>query len=207
VEFTREGSQWKPDGVLVVVPYYNKPPQRGLVQHFKAVASATELPVILYNVPGRTITSMDPETVGELTKTKNIVAIKEATGNIELLNKIKAVVPKDFTLLSGDDGTVVDFMAAGGHGTIAVASHFIAKDMWAHMKRASEGDKKAPAEYKEKYTELMKWLYIEANPIPVKWVMHRLGVIDSPEMRLPLVTLDEKFHKDFEACLKKLSLL
>jgi 4-hydroxy-tetrahydrodipicolinate synthase len=115
VEFTREGSQWKPDGVLVVVPYYNKPPQRGLVQHFKAVASATELPVILYNVPGRTITSMDPETVGELTKTKNIVAIKEATGNIELLNKIKAVVPKDFTLLSGDDGTVVDFRYVGAH--------------------------------------------------------------------------------------------
>lgn len=206
-EFTKEGSTWGPDGILVVVPYYNKPPQRGLIQHFKTVAAATDKPVILYNVPGRTITSMDAETVGELAKIKNITAIKEATGNMDVLAKIKTQVSSEFTLLSGDDGTVVDFMSGGGHGTIAVASHFIAKDMWAHMKRAQEGDKKAGAEYKEKYTELMKWLYIEANPIPVKMVMHWLGVIESPEMRSPLVPLDEKFHKDFKACLKKLNLL
>ncbi len=115
-EFTKEGSTWGPDGILVVVPYYNKPPQRGLIQHFKTVAAATDKPVILYNVPGRTITSMDAETVGELAKVKNITAIKEATGNMDVLAKIKTQVSSEFTLLSGDDGTVVDFMSGGGHG-------------------------------------------------------------------------------------------
>jgi 4-hydroxy-tetrahydrodipicolinate synthase len=206
-ELTREVGGWGADGVLVVVPYYNKPPQRGLVEHFKTVAQSSSLPVFLYNVPGRTITTLEPETIGEIAKTKNVIGIKEATGNMELLEKIKAQVNPNFILLSGDDGTFVDFCARGGHGTIAVASHFIGKDMIAFMERAHGGDKKAVSEYTEKYTELMKWLYIEANPIPVKMVMHWLGVIETQEIRLPLVPLDEKFHKDFKACLKKLNLL
>lgn len=206
-EFTREVGSWDADAVLVVVPYYNKPPQRGLAEHFKTVAQASTLPVILYNVPGRTITSLEPQTIGDIAKTKNVIGIKEATGNMELLEKIKTKVNSNFTLLSGDDGTFVDFCARGGHGTIAVASHFIGKDMISFMERAQAGDKKSVSEYADKYTELMKHLYIEANPIPVKAVMHWLGVIETPEMRLPLVPLDEKFHKDFKACLKKLNLL
>ncbi len=206
-EFSREVSGWGADALLVVVPYYNKPPQRGLVQHFITVAGASTLPVILYNVPGRTITSLEAESVAEIAKTANIVGIKEATGSMEVFEKMKAAVTKDFTFLSGDDGTFVEFCARGGHGTIAVASHFIGKDMIAFMKRAHGGDKNAAAEFGEKYGEMLKYLYIEANPIPVKAVMHWLGVIDTMEMRLPLVSLDEKFHKDFKACLKKLNLL
>lgn len=206
--FSREVAGWGADALLVVVPYYNKPPQRGLIAHFQEVAKAAGgKPVILYNVPSRTVAGFEPETIGQLAKTSNIVGIKEATGNMDLLAKIRAQVDDEFLLLSGDDGTFVDFCSRGGHGTISVSSHVIAKDMTHFMDRAHEGDKTADQEYKSKYAEFMKYLYIEANPIPVKMVLHWMGILSSPEMRLPLVQLDEKFHKDFKACLKNLNLL
>ncbi len=197
-EFSKKVSGWKPDALLVVVPYYNKPPQRGLVAHFNAVAKASKVPLILYNVPGRTITSLEPVTISELAKNKNIIGIKEATGNMEFLAQVQKVVPKDFILLSGDDGSCVDFCARGGHGVISVSSHVIGKEMKQHIENRSV------SEYAVKYAEFMKYLYIEANPIPLKAAVHWMGIFSTPAMRLPLATLDERYHKDFKRCLAAL---
>lgn len=208
-EFTKKVCEWKPDGVLVVVPYYNKPPQRGLQKHFEEVAKNSNVPVILYNVPGRTITSLEPATVGSLCKTANIAGIKDATGDMNVLAATQKEVAqasggKSFAYLSGDDGTCVDFASKGGHGVISVSSHVIGGEMAKSISQAKAGDKAAAKDYAEKYADLMKWLYCEANPIPVKMALKMMGVIDSGEMRLPLMALDEKFHKDLQACLKSL---
>lgn len=203
VEFSREVCTWKPDALLTVVPYYNKPPQRGLREHFRQIAMNSSVPVLLYNVPGRTVASLDPATVAQLSEEKNIVGIKDATGDMSICETLKKSVPADFALLSGDDGTCVDFCARGGHGVISVSSHIIAPE----MRECLKDPKHSAADYKTKYSEFMKHLYIEANPIPVKAALYWMGVIASPEMRLPLQPLDEKFHKDFQACLKNLGKL
>lgn len=200
-DFTKSVSAWKPDAVLVVVPYYNKPPQRGLVAHFSSVAKVSKAPVILYNVPGRTITSLEPATIGELAKNKNIIGIKEATGDMNLLAKIRDSVPKDFILLSGDDGSCVDFCARGGHGVISVSSHIIGREMKQHIEARSVKD------YAATYAEFMKHLYIEANPIPLKAAAYWTGLFSTMNMRLPLVPLDERYHKDFKKCLSDLGKL
>ncbi|NJM10335.1 MAG: 4-hydroxy-tetrahydrodipicolinate synthase [Bdellovibrionaceae bacterium] len=206
-EFSREVSGWGPQAILVVVPYYNRPPQRGLTAHFREVAKASSVPVVLYNVPSRTVAGLEAATIAGLSQDENIVGIKEATGNMELLESIRAASAKDFVLLSGDDGSCIDFCARGGHGVISVSSHLIAEDMLHFLGRAYDGDKSSNPEYRTKYADLMKWLYIEANPIPVKMALHWMGILASPELRLPLVSLDEKFHKEFKECLKKLALL
>jgi 4-hydroxy-tetrahydrodipicolinate synthase len=205
--FSNEVSKWRADGVLVVVPYYNKPPQRGMIAHFREVAKTASVPVLLYNVPSRTVAGLEAETVGTLGECENIIGIKEATGDMNLLAQIQKQVQKNFILLSGDDGTCIDFVERGGHGVISVSSHIIAKDMRVFLDRAIAHDKKADAEFKDKYRDFMRLLYCEANPIPVKMVLYWMGLIASPEMRLPLVSLDEKFHKEFKTCLKNLELI
>jgi 4-hydroxy-tetrahydrodipicolinate synthase len=207
IEFTREAGKWGADAALVVVPYYNKPPQRGMLAHYKEVAKASLIPVIAYNVPSRTVAALDPETVGYLSRVDNIAGIKDATGSMDVLRRIRDVSAKSFALLSGDDGTCVDFCAKGGHGVIGVASHIIGRDMGQFMERAQAGDLNADAEYQQKYAEFFKHLYIEANPIPVKMALYWMGLIATPDLRLPLVPLEEKFHKDFKACLKNLALI
>lgn len=207
IEFTREVGKWGADAALVVVPYYNKPPQRGMLAHFKEIAKASLIPIIAYNVPGRTVASLDPETVGYLSRVDNIVGIKEASGSMDVLRRIRDAAAKDFSLLSGDDGTCVDFCAKGGHGVIGVASHVIGREMGQFIERAKAGDLNADAEYQQKFAEFFKHLYIEANPIPVKMVLYWMGVIATPEMRLPLMPLEEKFHKDFKVCLATLGML
>lgn len=183
------------DGVLVVVPYYNKPPQRGLFQHFKAVANSTSLPVMLYNVPGRTVTSLEPKTILELSEIKNIVGIKEASGNIELMKEIKKICPPEFTILSGDDGTYVELLANGGDGVISVATHVIPRQMSQWKSWIAEGKTtEARADY-QKYSKLIDLLFCEANPIPVKMALFKMGVISKPELRLPLVALSDAFSE------------
>lgn len=129
IEMTQAAVRWGADAALVVTPYYNKPPQRGLVEHFKAIADACNIPIVLYNVPSRTITALSVETVAELAKHPRIAGIKEASGDMKALEQIMEVVPDDFALLSGDDGTCVEFCRRGGHGVIAVASHLIAVEI------------------------------------------------------------------------------
>lgn len=198
-EFSQAVSKWQPAAVLVVVPYYNKPPQRGLREHFSTVAKSAGVPVLLYNVPSRTIANLEPATIAELRGEKNIAGIKDATGDMIALEQLKK--NKNFTLLSGDDVSAVDFCARGGHGVISVSSHLIGAEMREYLTSPTVT---GAAEYKKKYAELMKYLYIESNPIPVKMALHWMGIIESPELRLPLVSLDEKFHKEFKTCLKNL---
>ncbi len=165
------------DGVLVVVPYYNKPPQRGLFEHFKQVASSINIPTILYNVPSRTITALELDTIKKLSAHPSIVGIKEASGNIDFAKAIRQQCGETFLLLSGDDGTYDDFKKAGGDGVISVSSHIIPEEML--QVKASEN------------LELINMLFCEANPMPVKMALYLMGIIRSPECRLPLVTMAE----------------
>jgi 4-hydroxy-tetrahydrodipicolinate synthase len=193
IEESKEAEKLGAQAVLVVVPYYNKPPQRGLFAHFKAVADAINIPVILYNVPSRTITGLETETIKKLSEHPNIIGIKEATGNIEFAKQIRSACGNEFLLLSGDDGTYDDFMKAGGDGVISVASHIIAKAM--KKKKAGEN------------IDLINALFCEANPIPLKMALYLQGVIQSPELRLPLVPLSAHLSEKLKNEMKNKGLL
>ncbi len=193
IQESKEAEKLGADGILVVVPYYNKPPQRGLLEHFKAVADATQIPNILYNVPSRTITFLELETIKKLSEHPNIYGIKEASGNIELARQIRQSCGESFSLLSGDDGTYDDFMAAGGNGVISVASMIIPEAM---LKIKSKD-----------YRELIDMLFVEANPIPLKKALQLMGIIKSPECRLPLVTLSETNTEKLKKVMKQKGLL
>ena len=195
------------DALLVVVPYYNKPPQRGLLKHFTQVASAVEIPVFLYNVPGRTVAALSVESIAELSHVKNIVGIKEATGDIQFLKEIKKSADKDFIYLSGDDGTYVEFLKNGGHGVISVTSHLFPEAMkkWQVMVSAGHGEQ-ALSDFKN-YKNLTDLLFVEANPIPVKAALKMMNIIKDDELRLPLVALEEKWRKPIQDELKKLALI
>lgn len=195
------------DAVLVVVPYYNKPPQRGLEAHFKAVADSVKIPVILYNVPGRTITSLETQTISTISKTRNITAIKEASGKIDFAKEILNTVGDQFTLLSGDDGTYVEFLSAGGHGVISVASHVIPQEMVLWKKWVQGGELEKAREDIKKYSRLIDLLFVEANPIPVKKALELMGVIESASLRLPLVELLDTHTESLRAEMKSLGLI
>lgn len=193
IKKSKEAEALGADAVLVVVPYYNKPPQRGLLEHYVKVADAVNIPVILYNVPSRTITALELPTIKKLSEHPNIIGIKEASGNIAFLREIKEQCGDEFLVLSGDDATYDEFMMNGGHGTISVASHLFPQVF--HERKAS------------KYLPLINYLFVEANPIPVKMAMHLMGVIDSPELRLPLVTLTDNHKAKLKELLKEAELI
>lgn len=207
VEQTRTAQAWGADAALVVVPYYNKPPQRGLVAHFQKIAASSDLPVILYNVPGRTITAMTLETVRTLSEDARIVGIKEASGKIDFAREISEACGREFTLLSGDDGTYAEFLAAGGHGVISVATHVIPAEFVRWTKAARAGDFEAGRTGIRKYARLIDLLFCEANPIPVKKALQLMGVLATAEMRLPLVELETKLTEDLRAEMKKCDLV
>lgn len=203
IEMTHVAAKWGADAALVVTPYYNKPPQRGLVAHFKAVADACKIPLVLYNVPSRTITPIAVETVLELAKHPRIVGLKEASGDLKILEQLLPYVPQDFALLSGDDSTCVEFCRRGGHGVISVVSHLIPRELKELLQQARNKNISAEQEFK-KYTELLRVMYIEANPIATKAAVYLRGLIDSPEMRLPLVPLAEEYLVPLRDELQKL---
>lgn len=195
------------DAVLVVVPYYNKPPQRGLVKHFSEVAKSVSIPVILYNVPGRTITALSAESICELSQIQNIVGIKEASGNIEFTKEIKLKTSSEFILLSGDDGTYVDFLEVGGHGVISVATHVIPKEMIQWKQQVAVGKSAEAHASLQKHRALINHLFVEANPIPVKMALYYMGIINSPELRLPLVTMSEDLALKMKEEMKSLGVI
>lgn len=178
-------------GCLSVVPYYNKPTQEGMYQHFKAIAECTDLPQILYNVPGRTGSDMQPETVGRLAKISNIVGIKEATGDVSRVAKIKQLAGEDFIFLSGDDATGLESMKLGGQGVISVTNNIAAADMAEMCNLALAGKFDEAEVINQRLMALHKNLFVESNPIPVKWAAYKLGLINDPVLRLPLTTLSE----------------
>ena len=205
---TQDAEKWGADAVLIVVPYYNKPPQRGLVAHFTEAANSTKLPVLLYNVPSRTITSLDIESVHELSKVSNIVGIKEASGDISVGKKIVESCGREFLLTSGDDGTFLKLMEAGGRGVISVAAHILPKQFSQSCELALEGKHSAASDLMGKYSTLIsKQLYTEANPIPVKAALALMGIIESSEMRLPLMAHAEPNLGDLKKMMKDVGLL
>lgn len=194
-------------GCLSVVPYYNKPTQEGMYQHFKAIAECTDLPQILYNVPGRTGSDMKPETVARLAKIKNIVGIKEATGEVNRVTEIKKLAGDDFIVLSGDDATGLEAMKLGAEGVISVTNNLAAKDMAEMCRLARAGEFAKADEINNRLMALHHDLFVESNPIPVKWAAYHLGLIKSPFLRLPLTVLSEGAQPKVEAALKTAGLI
>ncbi len=207
IEKTRRAKELGAEGALIVVPYYNKPTQEGLYQHFSKVAEENpEMPILLYNVPGRTVISMAADTVERLSRLPNIVGIKEASGDLELGQKIIQGCRKDFTVTSGDDLTCIDLTSAGGKGVISVISHLIPKDLKTLIRQAKENPREVKEEYR-KYSELNHCLGSEPNPIPVKMALYKMGIFSSPEMRLPLTTMDESNGARIEVSLRELGVI
>ena len=194
-------------GCLSVVPYYNKPTQEGMYQHYKAIAESTDLPQILYNVPGRTGSDLKPDTSGRLSKIENIVGVKEATGDLSRLPLIKELAGKDFIFLSGDDATGLESMKLGGQGVISVTNNVAAADMAKMCELALAGKFEEAEAINQRLNALHHDLFVEANPIPVKWAAYKLGLVSEPNLRLPLTTLSEEAQPKVLAALKQAGLI
>jgi 4-hydroxy-tetrahydrodipicolinate synthase len=188
IELTRFAKQVGADCTLQVVPYYNKPSQEGIYRHFKAVAEAVDLPVVLYNVPGRTVADMQPETTLRLAQVPGIVGIKEATGNIERACWLIKQAPPGFSIYSGDDGTAVALMLLGGHGNVSVTANVAPRLMHELCMAAIEGDTKRARELHLRLLPVHKQLFCEPSPAPAKWAMAQLGLCGA-QVRLPIVPL------------------
>jgi 4-hydroxy-tetrahydrodipicolinate synthase len=186
--------------VLVVTPYYNKPTQHGMIEHFSRIADAVAVPLILYNVPGRTAVDLLPETVVELSRHGNICGIKEATGELDRVVAIRSAAGKDFDLLSGDDETCCEFMLLGGDGVISVTANVAPRAMHDLCEAARAGRSDEAHEIDSGLQPLHKKLFLESNPIPVKWAVHQMGFIGSA-LRLPLTELSAAHHADVLAAM------
>src|SRR6202042_3101942 len=191
---TRALSRLGVDAVMLVTPYYNKPPQEGLYRHFMAAADASAVPVILYNVPSRTAVDLLPSTVARLARHPRIVAIKEATASLSRGREILSTCPPEFVLLSGDDATAIDLMSVGARGVISVSANVAPRRMHEVCEAAMAGDLDKARAIDETLQPLHRDLFVEANPIPVKWALARMGLIGNA-IRLPLVELSSA-HRD-----------
>jgi 4-hydroxy-tetrahydrodipicolinate synthase len=189
------------DYALSVVPYYNKPTQEGLYRHFKAIAESADIPVILYNVPSRTVADMQNDTVLRLAELENIVGIKDATANMERGAELLSRMPKGFTVLSGDDASALAYMRLGAHGVISVTANVAPRLMHEMCAAAAAGDGARAVALYNRRIPLHKHLFVEANPIPVKWSLHRMGRI-AEGIRLPLTPLSPAHHETVASALR-----
>lgn len=201
INLTRCAKKAGADACLLVTPYYNKPTQEGLYLHHKAVAEAVDIPQILYNVPGRTACDMLPDTVGRLSRVENIVGVKEATGELDRVSSIRQLTGEAFGLYSGDDATGREFMLLGGNGVISVTSNVAPGDMARMCRAAIAGDRQSAQAIDDRLAVLHERLFVEANPIPVKWALYEMGMI-SRGIRLPLTWLSEEYHGQVRDALK-----
>lgn len=206
IELTKEAKKMGADAVLSVTPYYNKTSQRGLVAHFNAIADSTDIPMVLYNVPGRTGCTIQPATYKELSKHKNIVATKEASENISLIAKTIALCGDDLAVYSGADDQTVPIMSLGGLGVISVFANFLPKEMHDITHNMLAGNYKEAAKLQLHYLELMNIMFSDVNPIPVKAAMELMGFKTGP-CRLPLVPMSDEGLEALKVCLKKYNLL
>lgn len=188
------------DAYLLVVPYYNKPTQNGMLQHFMTIADAVSKPIMLYNVPGRTGADMLPQTVAKAAAHGNIFGIKEATGDIDRLRAIQDLVGADFRFYSGDDFTVLPFLEQGGHGVVTVSGNVVPAAMSRLCRLARSGEHDAAKALDETLQPLNKALFVESNPIPVKWAVSQMGLAGAG-MRLPMTEFDEQYHDQMRAAL------
>jgi 4-hydroxy-tetrahydrodipicolinate synthase len=189
------------DGIMLVAPYYNKPSQEGLYQHFKTIAESTSLPVMLYNIPGRSIVNISVETIVRLSEIPNVVSIKEASGNLDAMAEIISKTPSDFTLYSGDDGLTIPVLAIGGAGVISVASHIIGNDMQEMINAFKNGDVQKAAATHRNLLPIMRALFIAPSPSPVKAALNLNG-IQVGGVRLPMVPLSNKEQSALEKVLQ-----
>ncbi len=194
------------DGILSVTPYYNKPTQEGLYQHYKAIASAVPLPIVVYSVQGRTGVNVEPATLRRLAEIDNIVGVKEASGNIGQQAAVLHHVPERFAVLSGDDAITIPLIALGGRGLISVVSNEIPGEMTQLVKAALANDFAAARQLQRRYLPLMEVNFVESNPIPVKYAMSQMGLLE-PVWRLPLVPPAESSRARIDAVLKSLNLV
>lgn len=201
IELTEAAAQAGADAALLVTPYYNKPTQAGLIAHHTAIAEAIDLPQILYNVPGRTACDMLPETVLALSAIDNIVGVKEATGDLDRARELIACCPADFAIYSGDDPTARELILAGGHGDISVTANVAPALMAAMCAAALAGDGEQAAALDARLTGLHRTLFLEANPIPVKWAVARMGLCQ-PALRLPMTPFSSQFYADVEGAMQ-----
>ncbi|MBK7502296.1 MAG: 4-hydroxy-tetrahydrodipicolinate synthase [Burkholderiaceae bacterium] len=206
IELAKYAKQVGADCQLQVVPYYNRPTQEGQYLHFKAIAEAVELPMVLYNVPGRTVADMSVDTALRLAQLPGIVGIKEASGNIDKAQQLIKDAPKGFAIYSGDDPTAVALMLCGGHGNISVTANIAPKLMHELCVAAIAGDVKTAMSIQFKLLHLHKQMGIEANPIPVKWAMMRMGLC-GPTMRLPMTELTAASQPSVEAAMRQVGLI
>ena len=200
IDLSREVGDSGIDAYLLVVPYYNKPMQEGMYRHFSTIADAVDKPVMMYNVPGRTVADMLPETVARLAKHGNIFGIKEATGNIERLAEIQALVDDDFMLYSGDDFTLLRFIEQGGHGVVTVSGNVAPHAVAELCQLALAGETGKAKALDATLQPLNKALFVESNPIPVKWAVSQLGLLE-PHVRLPLTDYDGRYHEQMRAAM------
>lgn len=185
------------DAIMIVTPYYNKPNQRGMVAHFEAIANATTLPIVLYNIPGRSSVNLEPETIVELSKIPSIQIVKEASGSLDQMTKILANTEDDFLVYSGDDSLTLPLLAIGGSGIISVASHIIGKDMQEMIHAFHDGNHAHAAKVHQRILPVINGLFQHPNPVVVKYALSKVGV-DAGSLRLPLVEMTEEEKKNFD---------
>ncbi|WP_252271150.1 4-hydroxy-tetrahydrodipicolinate synthase [Pseudomonas subflava] len=206
IELTQNAQSVGADACLLVTPYYNKPTQEGLFQHFRHIAEAVAIPQILYNVPGRTACDMLPETVERLSKVANIIGIKEATGDLQRGQEILDRVGADFLVYSGDDATAVELMLMGGKGNISVTANVAPRAMAELCAAAMAGDAATARAINERLMPLHKNLFIESNPIPVKWALNEMGLMQDG-IRLPLTWLSPRCHEPLRQAMRQSGVL
>lgn len=200
VDLSRAVADTGIDAYLVVVPYYNKPVQEGLYQHFTVIADAVDKPIMMYNVPGRTVADMLPETVARLAKHENIFGIKEATGDIDRLRAIQDLVADEFMFYSGDDFTLLPFIEQGGHGVVTVSGNVAAAEVATLCRLALEGRADEAKVLDDTLQALNKMLFVESNPIPVKWAVSQMGLMEG-HIRLPLTPFSAQYHEAMRAAM------
>lgn len=206
ITLTRCAMQAGADACLLVTPYYNKPTQEGLYQHHKLIAETVPIPQILYNVPGRTACDMLPPTVARLAGISNIIGVKEATGELSRLSEIRQLCGEDFDIYSGDDETGLEFLLQGGNGVISVTSNVVPREMAQMCAAALAGDRETSERINQPLMGLHSKLFVEANPIPVKWVLSEMGKMPAG-IRLPLTPLSEQYHETLREAMRQAGVL
>lgn len=206
IELTQRAKEAGADAVLIVTPYYNKPPQNGLYQHYKTVAESVQIPIILYNVPGRTACDLLPSTIAKLAKIPNIIGIKEATGQLERVTEISKLCGKEFAIYSGNDDINLEIILNGGHGVISVTANIAPGKMHDFCEAALSGDTPRAEKLHAELMPLHKKLFLQGNPIPVKWALQEMGKIASG-IRLPLIALESEYHDELREALNVTGIL
>lgn len=206
IRLTKHAKQVGADAALLISPYYNRPTQQGLYLHFKAIADAVDMPIVLYNIASRTGVNIEPETIAELAKIKNIVGVKESSGNLDQMSRIVQLCGEQFALISGDDSLTLPIMAIGGTGIISVVANIVPRDVADMVDSFMKGDLRHARKMHYKLLPLVKAIFIETNPIPVKTAMGMMGMIE-PGLRLPMCSMKEDNAAKLRKALKDYGLI